>query len=282
MSTACSITYIGGPTALIEIGGMRLLTDPTFDPPGQHYNFGLPFIGSTKTQGPAIGLDELGRIDVVLLSHDQHPDNLDTRGRDALTRAGRVLTTTAGAKRLGGNADGLRPWESTVLGDDRRRITVTATPARHGVPGISLLSGPDIGFMLEWAGQRHGALYLSGDTVYFGGIDKIAGPLPGERGGDPFWWRSIRRFWTRPVHVQRRRRAARSSGGSGSDRGPDPLRRLEPLLHAALRNRFNLRRRGQGRHASLARSWAAARTRGLTEGAFPSDRIHRHMPAVER
>ena len=175
MSTACSITYIGGPTALIEIGGMRLLTDPTFDPPGQHYNFGLPFIGSTKTQGPAIGLDELGRIDVVLLSHDQHPDNLDTRGRDALTRAGRVLTTTAGAKRLGGNADGLRPWESTVLGDDRRRITVTATPARHGVPGISLLSGPDIGFMLEWAGQRHGALYLSGDTVYFGGIDKIAG-----------------------------------------------------------------------------------------------------------
>jgi L-ascorbate metabolism protein UlaG (beta-lactamase superfamily) len=29
-----SITLIGGPTALIEIDGFRLLTDPTFDPPG--------------------------------------------------------------------------------------------------------------------------------------------------------------------------------------------------------------------------------------------------------
>jgi L-ascorbate metabolism protein UlaG (beta-lactamase superfamily) len=174
MPTACSITRIGGPTALIEVGGIRLLTDPTFDPPGRHYNFGLPFVGSTKTEGPAIGLDEVGKLDAVLLSHDQHQDNLDTMGRDALTRSGRVLTTTAAAKRLGGNADGLRPWESTVLGDAGGRITVTATPARHGVPGISLLSGPAIGFMLEWSGQENGALYLSGDTVYFRGIDRIA------------------------------------------------------------------------------------------------------------
>jgi L-ascorbate metabolism protein UlaG (beta-lactamase superfamily) len=174
MSATCFLTYIGGPTALIEIGGIRLLTDPTFDPPGRDYNFGLPFVGSTKIEGPAAGLDELGRIDAVLLSHAQHQDNLDTRGRDALNRATRVLTTTAGARRLGGNADGFRPWESTVLGDAGGRITVTATPARHGVPGISLLSGPAIGFMLEWAGQQHGALYISGDTVYFRGIDRIA------------------------------------------------------------------------------------------------------------
>jgi L-ascorbate metabolism protein UlaG (beta-lactamase superfamily) len=174
MSTTCSLTYVGGPTSLIEIGGMRLLTDPTFDSPGRHYNFGLPFVGSKKTEGPAVGLDALGRIDAVLLSHDQHQDNLDTGGRDALNRAARVLTTTAGARRLGGNADGLRAWESTVLGDSGGRITVTATPARHGALGISLLSGPAIGFMLEWAGQQHGALYISGDTVYFGGIDTIA------------------------------------------------------------------------------------------------------------
>jgi L-ascorbate metabolism protein UlaG (beta-lactamase superfamily) len=29
-----SITLVGGPTALIEIDGFRLLTDPTFDAPG--------------------------------------------------------------------------------------------------------------------------------------------------------------------------------------------------------------------------------------------------------
>jgi L-ascorbate metabolism protein UlaG (beta-lactamase superfamily) len=29
-----TLTLIGGPTALIEISGFRLLTDPTFDQPG--------------------------------------------------------------------------------------------------------------------------------------------------------------------------------------------------------------------------------------------------------
>ncbi len=174
MALTCSITHIGGPTALIQVGELRLLTDPTFDPPGRHYNFGLPFIGSTKTAGPALELDDLGRIDAVLLSHDQHQDNLDLRGRDSLGRASKVLTTIAGARRLGGNAEGLRPWESMVLGTDENLVTVTATPARHGVPGIHLLSGPAIGFFLEWPGQHHGGLYISGDTVYFGGVDKIA------------------------------------------------------------------------------------------------------------
>jgi L-ascorbate metabolism protein UlaG (beta-lactamase superfamily) len=175
MAVSCSLTHIGGPTSLIEVDGVRLLTDPTFDPPGQHYSFGFG-TGSTKTAGPAIAVDALGDIDAVLLSHDQHDDNLDHAGRDALNRAGKVLTTLAGSRRLGGNATGLRPWEAAVVtGGEGRRITVTATPARHGSPGISLLSGPTIGFMLEWPGQTHGGLYVSGDTVWFGGIERIAG-----------------------------------------------------------------------------------------------------------
>lgn len=48
------ITHIGGPTALIEVGGWRLLTDPTFDAPGRSYRFGWG-TGSRKTAGPAIG-----------------------------------------------------------------------------------------------------------------------------------------------------------------------------------------------------------------------------------
>ncbi len=48
--SACTITHIGGPTALIEVGGLRLLTDPTFDPPGKHYSFGWG-TGSRKLAG---------------------------------------------------------------------------------------------------------------------------------------------------------------------------------------------------------------------------------------
>ncbi len=101
-----TITLIGGPTALIEIDGFRLLTDPTFDAPGDYQ---LPHVKLEKLTGPALGARDVGEIDAVLLSHDQHSDNLDHSGRDFLKGAKRVLTTQAGAKRLGGNAEALRP-----------------------------------------------------------------------------------------------------------------------------------------------------------------------------
>ena len=47
-----SLTHSGGPTVLIEVGGWRLLTDPTFDPPGRSYRFGWG-TGSLKLTGPA-------------------------------------------------------------------------------------------------------------------------------------------------------------------------------------------------------------------------------------
>src|SRR5690242_171358 len=111
--TQLQMTLIGGPTALIEIDGFRLLTDPTFDAAGSDYK--LPHATLTKTGRPALSVDEVGPVDAVLLSHDQHSDNLDMSGRALLGRIPRVLTTQAGAKRLGGTAQGLAPWESTRL-----------------------------------------------------------------------------------------------------------------------------------------------------------------------
>src|SRR5438045_3135098 len=99
------LTLIGGPTVLIEYHGLRLLTDPTFDPAGGKYPSGL--VTLTKTAGPALPPDAVGPLDAVLLSHDQHADNLDAAGRGLLASAGRVLTTPKGARRLGGNAAGL-------------------------------------------------------------------------------------------------------------------------------------------------------------------------------
>jgi L-ascorbate metabolism protein UlaG (beta-lactamase superfamily) len=128
------LTHIGGPTVLIEVGGWRLLTDPTFDPAGHDYKFGWG-TGSRKLAGPAIAAAELGQIDAVLLSHDHHDDNLDPAGRALLPSAGSVITTAAGAKRLGGNARGLEPWATTKLeAAGRPTIEIVATPCRHGPP----------------------------------------------------------------------------------------------------------------------------------------------------
>lgn len=168
------LTHIGGPTTLIEVGPWRLLTDPTFDPPGRTY----PFVwaaSSRKTSGPAVPMKDLPPIDAVLLSHDQHADNLDDSGRSLLPQAGRVLTTRTGARRLRGNATGLAPFERVVLAaPGRPEIEVTATPCRHGAPGLHLLAGDVTGFSLQWKGQQHGALWISGDTVMFDGVREVA------------------------------------------------------------------------------------------------------------
>jgi L-ascorbate metabolism protein UlaG (beta-lactamase superfamily) len=135
----------------------------------------LPHVVLQKTAGPAISADAIGAIDAVLLSHDQHADNLDTSGRDFLAKAGRVLTTVAGAKRLGGNAEGLGPWGSTQLrGPDGRALRVTATPARHGPAGIEPLSGDVIGFVLTFDDGRTRPIYITGDTVWFDGVAEVA------------------------------------------------------------------------------------------------------------
>ena len=103
MPDPLKITYIGGPTAVLEWGGVRLLTDPGFDPAGGEYRTGPVVL--KKTAGPALTPDGLGRIDAVLLSHDHHSDNLDQSGRKFLERVAKVFTTPAGAERLGGRVD---------------------------------------------------------------------------------------------------------------------------------------------------------------------------------
>jgi len=168
------ITHVGGPTTLIEVGGWRLLTDPTFDAPGRTYRFGWG-TGSRKVSGPSIAAGDLPPIDAVLLTHDHHADNLDDAGRALLPSAGVVVTTVAGASRLRGNARGLEPWGSTRLAQPGRpTLDVTATPCRHGPPASRPIVGDVIGFALRWEGQQHGVLWISGDTVLYDGVRQVA------------------------------------------------------------------------------------------------------------
>jgi L-ascorbate metabolism protein UlaG (beta-lactamase superfamily) len=168
------ITHIGGPTVLIEAAGWRILSDPTFDPPGRTYGFGWG-TSSRKLAGPAASVADLGPIDVVLVSHDNHADNLDDAGRARLPSAGVVVTTVSGARRLGGNARGLDPWATTSLeAPDRPPIEVTATPCRHGPPLSRRVVGDVTGFALRWPGQEHGVLWISGDTVLYDGVRRVA------------------------------------------------------------------------------------------------------------
>lgn len=176
-SPRISLLSTGGPTVLIELGGLRLLTDPTFDEP-QDYASGSG-AKLTKTEPAALDADALGRIDAVLLSHDQHPDNLDHSGRALLAHVPLVLTTVAGAERLterhdATHAEGLAPWDARELPRaDGGVLTVTAVPALHGPEGFEERTGPVIGFVLTAPDLP--TVYVSGDNASLRLVREIAG-----------------------------------------------------------------------------------------------------------
>ncbi|WP_309061385.1 MBL fold metallo-hydrolase, partial [Streptomyces sp.] len=164
------VRVFGGPTALIEYGGLRFLTDPTFDAPGTYPS------GLAKTAPASVAPADLGRIDVVLLSHDEHDDNLDASGRALLADVPLTLTTPSGAGRLGGTARPLEDWESIEL--DRPgggTITVTGVPALHG-PGaredLEPVVGEVVGFVLSGDGLP--TVYVSGDNAQLSPVREIA------------------------------------------------------------------------------------------------------------
>lgn len=113
---------LGGPTVVFEVGGLRFLTDPTFDPP-------TDYGALRKRLGPALSAADVEPVDVVLLSHAAHADNLDVAGREVARRAPLVLTTPSAAPTIGPNTRGLRVWESCPVAPD---VEVTAVPAQHG------------------------------------------------------------------------------------------------------------------------------------------------------
>ena len=161
-ASGLTVLLVGGPTAVLELGGLRLLTDPTFSPAGVHES--APGRLLTKTEDPALGIDSVGAPDVVLLSHDQHADNLDPAGRELLMSSPLTLTTESGAQRLGGTARGLASWHHvTVPRPDGSALEITAVPARHGPEGCEPLTGDVTGFVLR--GEGLPTVYVSGDNA---------------------------------------------------------------------------------------------------------------------
>lgn len=122
-----AISVLGGPTTVIDVAGRRLVIDPTFDAPGAHGHL-------TKTAASAVPASALGPVDAVLISHDEHADNLDDDGRRFALAAPMIITNPGAARRLGPHARGLEPWQAVELptADGEPALSIQAVPAVHG------------------------------------------------------------------------------------------------------------------------------------------------------
>jgi len=171
-----TITQIDTACMLIDINGFRIVTDPAFDAAGGTYQSGSGRI-LKKTGSPALHPSELGHVDLVLLSHDQHKDNLDDSGREFLNMVPQIVSTREARERLGlTTVTGIDDWGSVSIDTDKiPGLTITGTPCMHGSDEeLHHIAGHVLGFILEWDGQENGVLYISGDTVFFKGIEEVA------------------------------------------------------------------------------------------------------------
>ncbi|PQE30052.1 major facilitator superfamily transporter protein [Rutstroemia sp. NJR-2017a WRK4] len=169
-----SITHIGTATAILTIDGINFITDPFLSPAGTTYPTEA---GHTLMvhDDPALTLEQLPHIDAVLLSHENHPDNLDEIGRKLLN--GRhVFTTNDGARNLAPRPSviGFNDWEERDVHIGGKKFHITATPCKHW-PGHEcvgfILHTEDFGVAPD---GRPNAVYFSGDTVYVEELAKMA------------------------------------------------------------------------------------------------------------
>ena len=174
--SSLKITHIGTATAVLNIDGVNFLTDPYFSPPETKHEVG-PDQYLTNAEALGLQLNELPPIDCVLLSHEDHADNLDEPGR-TLLNGRHVLTTLDGAKNLAPRpaVKGLAEWETVKLTLGGKQFTITGTPCVH-YPG-----GEVTGFIIETESfgkdpksGKPNAIFISGDTIY---TDELATQIP--------------------------------------------------------------------------------------------------------
>ncbi|KAF2876466.1 beta-lactamase-like protein [Massariosphaeria phaeospora] len=205
--TNASLFFIGTATTILEWEGLRILTDPNFLHAGDHVHLG-PGVSATRLTNPAIDLEELPRIDVILLSH-YHEDHFDRDVEEKLRRSIPIISTPHAKGHLTSKGDesfkevhALDFFESMMVNiptkqshaNKKPSIKVTGMPGKHVPPGpLSVVNDfiaavpPTNGWMIELgysdsatsnASDEGGfdsgyRIYISGDTLMIDELKEI-------------------------------------------------------------------------------------------------------------
>jgi L-ascorbate metabolism protein UlaG (beta-lactamase superfamily) len=173
---AAAVTFIGHATFLIQTAAGNILTDPMYSTRAGPFNW----IGPRRVRQPAVRLDDLPPIAMVLLSHN-HYDHCDLPTLAMLAkRDDPIVVTPVGNGRVARSA-GMRRveeldwWQSATTSP----MPVTLTPAHH-----FSARGPFDKNRALWGGflivAGHTRIYFAGDTAYapfFGDVRQRFGPI---------------------------------------------------------------------------------------------------------
>ncbi len=161
MKRPASLSYVGHATVLIELDGVRVLTDPVL----------RSRIGPLRREALIPQGGSEGAPDLVLVSH-LHRDHADLPSLRRLGRSTR-LVCPAGTGRFFANhgftaVEELAPGGSVEVGS----LVVTAVEAVHDGGRMPPLHGPAVGYLV--GGTRR--VYFAGDTDLFDGMGELGEP----------------------------------------------------------------------------------------------------------
>ncbi len=164
-------TFINHSTVLLQTSGLNIITDPVFsDKIGPN----LPFIRMHRYSDPGVRLEELPKIDLILLSHN-HYDHMDLKTLRfiSLRDKARILTPLGNSEylkshRVKGGED-MDWWDRKKVHED---ISVVCVPSQHFSARAITDKNKTLwsGFVLE---LPRGNIYFAGDTGYGDFVERI-------------------------------------------------------------------------------------------------------------
>jgi L-ascorbate metabolism protein UlaG (beta-lactamase superfamily) len=178
-----SIFFIGNATVLIRYAGFTILTDPTFIHMHEKVQL-FPTITSTRLTNPALDIEELPPLDLVVLSHF-HGDHFDQVAVRKLDKSIPIVTTPHATEELSirefTKLHRLETWESISFVKDDIQLNIIAMPGIHGKLPVAVFLPQVMGSILDFQtkdGQRLLRLYITGDTLVFDDIKEIPKHYP--------------------------------------------------------------------------------------------------------
>ncbi|RJR44573.1 MAG: hypothetical protein C4576_13005 [Desulfobacteraceae bacterium] len=173
------VTYVNHATVLIQMDGINILTDPIWSMRASPFRW----IGPKRVRSPGVRIEDLPRIDLVLVSHD-HFDHLDLPTLETLVkRDGFLLLTGLGVvnhlnRGIFEKTRELDWWQEHH--DAHSGIRVTFVPALHDSGRSPFFTDRTLwgGFVIE---GKAGRIYFAGDTGFGTFLEDIRNRFNGFR-----------------------------------------------------------------------------------------------------
>src|SRR5687768_15897511 len=162
-----TVLFIGTATVLVRYAGFTILTDPNFLHRGQRVRLGYG-LRSTRRTEPAMQIEDLPEIDLVVLSH-LHEDHFDRVAERKLDRSVPIVTTPHAASSLRSKgfraAQALETWQAVSFTKGGNTLRISSMPGKHAPLPLGLMLPPSMGSLLQFedaSGQVAVRLYISG------------------------------------------------------------------------------------------------------------------------